>query len=66
MTRLQQIENSVAELGAEELEGFAAWFEQFQADRWDNHIEADLESGKLDDLAGDALIEFRGAKTPRL
>jgi hypothetical protein len=66
MTRLQQIENSVAELGAEELEAFAAWFEQFQADRWDKDIEADLESGKLDDLAGDALIEFRGAKTRRM
>ncbi|MEH6691474.1 MAG: hypothetical protein V7774_09845 [Pseudorhizobium pelagicum] len=66
MTRLEQIENSVAELGAEELAIFAAWFEQFQAERWDKDIEADSSAGKLDDLAGEALLEFRDAKTRRL
>lgn len=66
MTRLEQIENSVAGLGAEELEAFAAWFEQFQAERWDKEIEADSAGGKLDSLAGEALLEFRAAKTRRL
>ncbi|MFN7103824.1 MAG: hypothetical protein ACK4N1_14505 [Pseudorhizobium sp.] len=66
MSRLEQIENSVTELEAEELEAFSAWFEQFKSDRWDKDIEADSASGKLDDLAGDALLEFRAAKTRRL
>ena len=32
MTKLEQIEKSVAELSKEELKAFAEWFEELQAD----------------------------------
>jgi len=66
MTKLEQIEKSVAELGPKELEAFSAWFEEFQAARWDRQIKADSAAGKLNALADKALAEFRAGKTRRL
>lgn len=63
MTKLEQIEKSVAELDPKELEAFSTWFEEFQAERWDRQIEADSAAGKLDALANKALVEFRARKT---
>ncbi|MER8956815.1 hypothetical protein NKH98_29845 [Mesorhizobium sp. M0833] len=51
MSKLEQIEKSVAELSPEELRAFAAWFEALQADMWDRQIEADAKGGRLDKLA---------------
>jgi hypothetical protein len=48
MNKLEQIEKSVSELNSKEFEVFSAWFEAFQAERWDRQIEADVKSGKLD------------------
>ena len=50
MTKLEQIEKSVAELSKEELKAFAKWFEELQADLWDRQIEADAKAGRLDKL----------------
>ncbi len=66
MTKLEQIEKSVAELDSAELEAFSEWFEAFQAARWDEQIKLDGKAGKLDDLAQDALAEFRSGRTQRL
>jgi hypothetical protein len=63
MTKLEQIEKSVAALDPKELEVFSAWFEEFQAERWERQIEADGAAGKLDSLAETALAEFRRGKT---
>ena len=63
MTKLEQIEKSVAELSPEELKAFAAWFEALQADIWDQQIEADAKSGRLDKLAEQALADHRAGRT---
>ena len=63
MTKLEQIEKSVAELSPEELKAFAAWFEALQADIWDQQIEADAKSGQLDKLAEQALADHRAGRT---
>jgi hypothetical protein len=51
MTKLEQIEKSVAALAPEELKAFTAWFEEFRADPRDRQMEADAKAGKLDKLA---------------
>ncbi|MBB4235631.1 hypothetical protein [Rhizobium esperanzae] len=66
MTKLEQIEKSVAELNKQEFEAFSAWFETLQAERWDRQIEADAAGGRLDHLAEKALADFRAGKTRRL
>ncbi|RUX70830.1 hypothetical protein EN925_15200 [Mesorhizobium sp. M7A.F.Ca.US.006.04.2.1] len=63
MTKLEQIEKSVAELSPEELKAFAAWFEALQADMWDRQMEADAKAGRLDRLAEQAPADHRAGRT---
>ena len=63
MTKLEQIEKSVAELSKEELKAFAKWFEALQADLWDRQIEADAKAGRLDKLIAEAKAEIAAGKT---
>lgn len=63
MTKLEQIEKSVAELSPEEFHRFSAWFEALQAQRWDRDLIDDASKGVLDDLAERALSDFRNNRT---
>jgi hypothetical protein len=55
MTKLEDIEKAVEKLPAAELARFRAWFEQFDAARFDQKIERDAKAGKLDRLAEQVL-----------
>jgi hypothetical protein len=66
MTKLEQIEKSVSELGPEELREFAAWFDTLQAERWDIQFEQDAKSGALDALADNALSDFKAGRSRSL
>ncbi len=59
MTKLEDIESAVAKLAPGELDRFRAWFEDFEADRFDTKIERHVREGKLDALADHALSELR-------
>jgi len=59
MTQVQRIEEEVASLPTVELAKFRSWFENFDAKAWDKQIEEDLTSGKLDDMANKAIIDFK-------
>ncbi len=63
---LDELENAVAGLSANELERFRAWFAGFDADAWDRQLEKDVADGKLDALADQALHEHREGKTTEL
>ena len=56
---IEEIEKAVAKLGPHELAKFRAWFEEFDSARFDEKIERDAKSGKLDKLAGQAIADFR-------
>jgi hypothetical protein len=43
-----------------------SWFLAYEADLWDQRIEADAANGKLDWLADAALGEHRAGKTKAL
>ena len=47
MSRLEQLEQQVAELDASELKALRAWFERYDAEVWDRQFESDAKSGKL-------------------
>lgn len=67
MSKLEQIEKSVAELEAEEFKAFAMWFEKLQAVRWDQQFECDARHNHaLDRLADEALKDHRAGRTSRL
>ena len=49
---LEEIENAVSMLSAQELSVFSQWFEEYVADQWDRQIERDATAGgPLDRLA---------------
>jgi hypothetical protein len=55
MSNVEDIEKAVSRLEPAELARFRAWFDQFDADRFDRRIAADVKSGRLDQLAERAL-----------
>jgi hypothetical protein len=59
---VEDLENAIAKLDARELDRFRAWFEQFDAGRFDVRIERDAKSGKLDRLSDDAVADFRAGR----
>ncbi len=63
MTSLEDIEKAVTELPADQFAKFRAWFEEFEATRFDQKIEQDAQAGRLDQLAEQALADFRAGRT---
>jgi hypothetical protein len=55
MSNLERIEEDIRGLSPEERTRLRRWFRELDADAWDHEIEADARSGKLDDLADEAL-----------
>ncbi|MFY9734272.1 MAG: hypothetical protein WAU59_01155 [Rhodoplanes sp.] len=66
MTKLEDIENAVASLAADELEKFRAWFEAFDSAQFDEKIDRDAANGKLDRMADQALADFRDGRAREL
>jgi hypothetical protein len=48
MTTVKEIEKAVEHLPPEGLSQFRKWFEDFEAAAWDQQLEADAKSGRLD------------------
>ena len=66
MSSIEDIENAVAELPPDQFAEFRAWFEAFDAARFDEKIDRDARSGKLDRLAEEALADFRAGRAREL
>ena len=60
--RLEHIEKEASALGDVELAEFRKWFAEFDAMTWDEKLEADVSSGKLDRLANEALAALQSGK----
>ena len=63
---IEDIEKAIASLPGEQLDRFRAWFEAFDAARFDEKIEHDAANGKLDRAARHALAEHRQGRTREL
>lgn len=59
---LDEIEGAIRNLSPEELASFREWFAEFDAAMWDRELEEDVASGKLDDLAEEALRDLRDGR----
>ena len=62
MTTIQAIEAAVEQLAPEQRAEFRAWFEAFDAREWDLQMEQDLQSGRLDWLAEEALGDLNAGR----
>jgi hypothetical protein len=63
---VEDIEKAVAKLPPDQLAEFRAWFEAFDAVRFDEKIERDAKAGKLDALADQAIEDFRKGRAQNL
>jgi hypothetical protein len=66
MTKIEDITKAVAKLPPKELAKFRAWFEEFDAARFDAKIEKAAKGGGLDKIAEKALSDHRAGRTRQL
>ena len=55
---IQQIESAILELPSSEFRKVIDWLLDLDYQRWDEELESDIESGKLDFLAQEAIEDF--------
>jgi hypothetical protein len=63
MTTAEEIEKAIEQLPPRELARLRAWFEVFEAGKFDAAIEQDATSGKLDAFAEEALAAYRAGQS---
>lgn len=66
MSKVESIEEQIKALSPEELAVLRAWFGEFDWALWDEQLERDVASGKLDALADKALREHAAGKSKPL
>jgi hypothetical protein len=66
MSTVPEIEKAIQQLSSEELAKFREWFAEFDAAVWDQQIEQDARSGKLDALASDAISDLKAGHCKNL
>jgi hypothetical protein len=59
---IHELELTVSNLPFRQLKIFRSWFEEFDAEKWDEQFKKDVDSGKLDSLAKTALKDFAKGK----
>ncbi len=58
-TNVEGIKTALVQLPPHALAEFCRWYEEWDWQRWDRQLEADIEAGKLDALAEQALRSFK-------
>jgi hypothetical protein len=66
MTTAEDIEKAIQQLPPKELARFRAWYEDFDAQRFDAAIEHDARAGKLDTFADEAIAAHRAGRSREL
>ena len=63
MTTAEDVEKAVEQVAPQELARFRAWFEAFDANRFDAAIERDAKAGRLDAFAEEAIAAYRAGQS---
>ena len=66
MTELEYLEREVESLSPGDLAKFRRWFLEFDWKQWDERIEEDLRSGKLDRMLSEAMNDFKAGRSREL
>ena len=59
MTMLMQIEEEIKGLPQNEFSKLREWFSRYDSEIWDKQISTDSQVGKLDNLAEQAIRDYR-------
>lgn len=63
---LEELEQTILHLPAEQLSQFREWFLEFDSETWDRQLGADVAAGRLDLLAEEAIREHRDGESTTL
>jgi hypothetical protein len=63
---VKKIEEQISTLSETDLRSFRSWFTKFDAAHWDEQLTRDVQAGKLDDLAAEALEHYNKGQCKRL
>lgn len=66
MGKIETLEKEIELLSSAELKEFRNWFLEYDAKTWDQSIERDITSGKLDHLAEEALKSHKQGKSKEI
>jgi len=66
MSTVEEIKSAISHLPRTEVVRLRAWFEDFEAKEWDQQFEENVQDGKLDQLAQQAIKEFQEGKCTKL
>lgn len=66
MTELEHLEREVESLSPGDLAKFRRWFLEFDWKQWDERIEEDLRSGRLDRMLSEAMNDFKAGRAREL
>ena len=58
MANVQELKTAIEDLPDEDYRSFREWFIESDHEKWDQEIEADSKSGKLDFLVKEAAAEL--------
>ena len=58
MSKIEDIQEAIEQLSADDLARFREWFEEFEARLFDEQIERDAKAGKLDKLIAEARANY--------
>jgi hypothetical protein len=63
---IEQIKEAVLQLSPSDTVSFRDWFNELDANAWDERFELDVAEGRLDALADEALEEVRLGRSTEL
>lgn len=66
MTSLTEIETAIKSLPESDVRKLSAWLQEYVAVQWDQQIEADFASGKLDHLIAAAEADIAANRVKEL
>ncbi len=66
MNKVEKIGREIQEFSPAELAAFRKWFQGYDSEVWDEQIEHDVATGKLDKLAEKALADHKTGGTKEI
>jgi hypothetical protein len=63
MSNVEQIESAILALPPEEFRRLTDWLSELEQRRWDEQLERDVAAGRLEDLAAEAVADYRAGRT---
>ena len=66
MSKVMEIEKALQTLPVEDARKIADWLRQYLDEKWDEQIDGDIASGRLDKLADKAMQDYHAGRTKPL